>query len=139
VTSRVLLDTNVVLDVLLRREPWLADAIAIWQAVDDGQLAAFITATTLTDIFYVARRLTDLARARQSVQICLDAFEITAVDRAALERAQHLSGLDFEDNVQIACAEASALDAIVTRDMDNFAASPIALWSPAECRQRLAP
>jgi hypothetical protein len=61
------------------------------------------------------------------------------VDRAALERAQHLSGSDFEDNVQIACAEAGALEAIVTRHADRFAASPIAIWSLAECPQRLAP
>jgi len=128
-----------VLDVLLRREPWLEDAAAIWQAADDGRLTAFITATSLTDIFYVAWRLADLPRARQSVQICLDAFEIALVDRAALERAQQLSGSDFEDNVQIACAEAGALDAIVTRDAASFAASPIAVWSPADCRQRLAP
>jgi predicted nucleic acid-binding protein len=135
---RVLLDTNVVLDVLLGREPWLADASALWQASDDGRLTGFITATTLTDIFYVARRLADLARARQAVQVCLAAFEIVPVDRAALERAQQMRGPDFEDNVQIACAEAGRLDAIVTRDGVNFATSPIPIWSPADCRQRLA-
>jgi len=79
----------------------------------------------------------DLARARQAVQVCLEAFEIVPVDRAALERAQQLSASDFEDNVQIACAEAGQLDAIVTRDALSFAASPVAILSPAECRQRL--
>jgi predicted nucleic acid-binding protein len=135
---RVLLDTNVVLDVLLSREPWLADASALWQATDEGRLAGFITATTVTDIFYVARRTVDLAHARQAVQVCLEACEIVLVDRAALERAQQLSGSDFEANVQIACAEAGKLEAIVTRDHVSFVASPIPVWSPAECRQRLA-
>ena len=134
---RVLFDTNVVLDVLLSREPWLEDGRTLWQAADEGWLTVFVTATTLTDIFYVARRLADIPRARQAVQVCLDAFEIVAVDRNALERAQQLSGSDFEDNVQIACAEASELDAIVTRDASRFAGSPLAVWSPAECRQRL--
>jgi predicted nucleic acid-binding protein len=135
---RVLLDTNVVLDVLLSREPWLADASALWQATDEGRLTSFVTATTLTDIFYVARRTVDLAHARQAVQVCLEAFEIVPVDRGALERAQQLSSPDFEDNVQIACAEAGKLEAIVTRDLVSFAASPLPVWSPAECRQRLA-
>jgi len=135
---RVLFDTNVVLDVLLGRQPWLADASPVWQAADDGRLTAFVTATTLTDIFYVARRLFDLTRARQAVEVCLEAFEVVPVDRGALERAQQLRGSDFEDNVQMACAEAGKLDAIVTRDLVSFAASPVPVWSPAECRQRLA-
>lgn len=136
---RVLLDTNVVLDVLLSRAPWLEPAQALWQASDAGTLTAYLTATTLTDVFYVARRLTEFRRARQAVQVCLDAFEIVTVDRSALERAQQLSGADFEDNVQIACAEAAGLEAIVTRDTTSFEGSPIAVWSPAECLGRLQP
>jgi predicted nucleic acid-binding protein len=134
---RVLLDTNVVLDVLLQREPWQAEAAMLWQAVDAGQLTAYLTASTLTDIFYVARRLTDVARARQAVQICLDAFDIGAVDRAVLERAQALSGLDYADNVQIACAEHHHLEAIVTRNLSDYEGSPIVVWSPAQCLQHL--
>jgi hypothetical protein len=55
-----------------------------------------------------------------------------------LERAQELSSSDFEDNVQLAAAEAAGLDAVVTRDPDDFRGSPLPIWSPAECRQRLA-
>ena len=134
---RILLDTNVVLDVLLKRDPWQADASAIWLAIDGGSITAYLTASSVTDIFYVARRLTDIVRARQSVQVCLDAFNIGAVDRSTLERAQALSGSDFEDNVQIACAELNGLDAIVTRNPADFEGSPIAIWSPAECLKQL--
>jgi predicted nucleic acid-binding protein len=134
---RVLLDTNVVLDVLLKREPWEKDAAALWEAVDAAQLAAYLPASAITDIFYVARRITDLARARLSVRVCLDAFNIAAIDRAILERAQILSGSDHEDNVQIACAESNGLDAIVTRNPSDFAGSPVAVWSPAECLAQL--
>ena len=61
---RVLLDTNVVIDWLLEREPWLSEALTFWQRVDAKQILCFITATTITDIFYITRQLTDLARAR---------------------------------------------------------------------------
>jgi predicted nucleic acid-binding protein len=135
---RVLLDTNVVLDVLLSREPWLDDAKALWLATDNGQLTAYLSAANLTDIYYVARRLADAALARQAIKLCLDAFEILPVDRAALERAQQLSGPDFEDNLQIASAEAADLDAIVTRDAAGFTDSTVAVLSPRECRLLLA-
>ncbi len=134
---RVLLVTNVVLDVLLKREPWQAEAAALWQAVDDGRMAAYLPASAVTDIFYIARRLTDIVRARQSVQVCLDAFSIGTIDRAVLERAQMLNGSDYEDNVQVACAEINSLDAIITRDPRGFAGSPVAIWSPKECLERL--
>jgi predicted nucleic acid-binding protein len=135
---RVLLDTNVVLDVLLSREPWLDDAQALWLAADNGELSAYLSASSLTDIYYVARRLADVLRARHAVKLCLDAFEVLAVDRAALERAQQLTGPDFEDNVQIACAEAAVLDAIVTRDTAGYADSTVAVLSARECRLLLA-
>jgi predicted nucleic acid-binding protein len=134
----VLLDTNIILDVLLRREPWRVEADALWGANDVGQLTAYLTATTLTDIFYVARKASDVSRARQAVQLCLDVFEIAPVARITLERAQQLSGADFEHNVQIACAEAGALDAIVTRDKGSFAAATVPVLTPAECLQQLA-
>jgi predicted nucleic acid-binding protein len=134
---RILLDTNVVLDVLLQREPWRQDADALWQASDAGQAMAFLSATTLTDIYYFAQRREGVPHARRAVQLCLDAFAIVAVDRAALERAQQLSGYDFEDNLQMACAEAARLDAIVTRDAEGFAGSLVPVWTPAQCRARL--
>lgn len=130
---RVLLDTNVVLDVLLERQPWLTNATAIWKAVDEGLISATIAASTLTDIYYVATRAKSVALAKKAVALCLEAFEIGTVDRYVLERACLLPGLDFEDNVQIACAEVSRCDAIVTRDLTGFADSPIAVWSPEEC------
>ena len=69
---RVLLDTNVVPDALLSRTPWSTDAEALFRANLGGQVAAHFTASSLTDVFYFARRLTDLARARKAVGMCLD-------------------------------------------------------------------
>lgn len=62
---RVLIDTNILLDYLLDREPFVQDAEALFNTIDSGQVVGYVTATTLTDIFYIARRHTrsiDLAR-----------------------------------------------------------------------------
>jgi len=87
---RVLLDTNVLLDVLLKRDPWVAESSAVWQAHDEGQIVGHVMACAIADIFYIARRLTALEIARTAVRI-------------------------FEDNLQIGCASLAGLDAIVTR------------------------
>jgi predicted nucleic acid-binding protein len=107
---RVLPDTNIVLDVLLEREPWVTEAKQIWQANDEGQIIGYVLASAITDIFYVARRLVGLEKAREAIHTCLEAFEICTVDRRALEIAEALPGNDFEDNLQMACADLASLD-----------------------------
>jgi predicted nucleic acid-binding protein len=129
--KRVLFDTNVVLDVLLKRSPWDVDA-ATWQACDDGKIMGCVVASTLTDIFYIARKQKGLTGARDAVRVCLDAFAICVVDRQALELAVDLLGNDFEDNLQIACASLANLDLILTRDKNGFKDATIPVLSPDE-------
>jgi predicted nucleic acid-binding protein len=134
---RVLLDTNVLLDVLLKRDPWVTESSAVWQAHDEGQIIGHVMACAIADIFYIARRLTALETARTAVDICLEAFEICAVDHQALKQARALPGSDFEDNLQIACASLAGLDAIVTRDEKGFKVAAIPVLTPAELLTRL--
>lgn len=54
---RVLLDTNVLLDVLLKRDPWVTESSAVWQAHDEEQVIGHVMACAITGIFYIARRL----------------------------------------------------------------------------------
>jgi predicted nucleic acid-binding protein len=129
---RILLDTNVVLDALLSRTPWNAEAEAIFEANLNGRVAAHFTATSLTNVFYVARRLTDRARAWGAVGACLDQLYTLPVGARELRAAASGTGNDFEDNLLIACASHARLDAIVTRDPKGFSGSPFPVLSPAE-------
>jgi predicted nucleic acid-binding protein len=135
---RVLLDTKVVLDVLLQRLPWLTDADAIWQAGMDGRLEACITASSLTDLFYIARRLKDEATARQAIRSCLDNLTILPVDNSVLETAYQLPISDYEDAVQPGCAAGNRMDALVTRDPAGFIGCTVLVLSPAQLAQQLA-
>lgn len=134
---RVLLDTNVVLDLLLRRQPWFDSERDFWRALRDRRIVGYITASMVTDIFYIARRLVGGDDARHAVRDALAAFAVCTVDRWTLERALMLPGSDYEDNVQMICAENTALDAVVTRDPSGFRDAPILVLSPAEAAARL--
>jgi predicted nucleic acid-binding protein len=133
----VLLDTNIVLDVLLERAEWLAEAEIIWNASSDGRLCSHVTASSVTDVYYISRRLVGSERARQAVRRCLDRLLIIRVGGERLEDAFAMAGADFEDDLQIACARAEGLDAIVTRNPSDFAGSPIPGLTPAELIARL--
>ena len=133
----ILFDTNVILDVLLNREPWVRDSAALWRANDDGQIVGYVIASAFTDIFYIARRLAGRDTARTAIEICLDAFVVCPVNRETLERAASVEGGDFEDNLQAACAELMGLDAIATRNKDDFRGSSIPAFTPTEILARL--
>ena len=135
---RVLIDTNVLLDYLLEREPFLRDANALFNAIAAGQVIGYVTATTLTDIFYISRRQTQkIELARQSVSYTLAVMLVCPVDRAILEAALASNLEDFEDAVQIYCAVSQALDAIVTRDQQGFSGSTIPVLSIRQLLQQL--
>lgn len=134
---RVLIDTNIILDFLLEREPFLKDTESLFQAISSGQIVGYVTATTLTDIFYIARRHTqDFTRARETVEIVLAIMEVCPVNRAVLETALTFGMPDFEDAVQVASGVTQRLDAIVTRDR-GFVSTSIPVLSVAQFFQKL--
>ncbi|MCX5965106.1 MAG: PIN domain-containing protein [Cyanobacteria bacterium] len=135
---RVLIDTNITLDFLLRREPFFQDAELIFQAIDVGQVIGYVTATTLTDIFYISRKHTrSVDQARQAVSETLTVMVVCPIDRAVLESAFNSGLVDFEDAVQIFGAVSQGLDGILTRDNKGFLSSPIPVFSIQELLQQL--
>ena len=134
---KVLIDANVILDVLLNRSPWVTDSQAVWDANHRQQIHGYVVATTVTNLFYIARKVVGQLLALKGVCDCLAAFDVVSVDQMILQDAASLPGSDFEDNVAIRCAAMSGMDAIVTRNLADFAGSPVSAISPAELLIRL--
>lgn len=137
----VFFDTNVVLDVLLERQPWVETSKRLWAAIDDGRITGYVASTSLTNIFYIARRAKGLEAAFDAVQICLDTFDVSPVVRDVLSRAldARATWRDFEDAVQMICASDTNADMIATRDPSDFQGSPVPALSPADVLARLPP
>jgi predicted nucleic acid-binding protein len=121
VSIKLLLDTNILLDILLEREPFLAQVRPILQGIDDDLVIGFATASSLTDVYYIIRRHTkDRGRANLAIQQILATMELCTVDRNVIESALALESEDFEDAVQESSAILAELDGIVTRDVSGF-------------------
>ncbi|HAJ64163.1 MAG TPA: DNA-binding protein [Cyanobacteria bacterium UBA8543] len=136
---RVLVDTNIMLDALLEREPFVRDARPLLEAIDSGQIQGYVAATTITNIFYIVRRQTrSIERARESVSQTLAAMQICSVNSDILEVAFASNLRDFEDAVQLACAIAENLDAIITRNPQDFAGAALPILSASELIESLS-
>ena len=129
---RVLIDTNVVLDFLQEREPFVENAARLFERIDAGEVEGFIAATTITNIYYIVRRAAGKSVAQDAIIQVLSDINICAVDLKVLEQALVLNFENFEDAVQYACAVASGVDAIVTRDTSGFTNAEILVVSPQD-------
>lgn len=129
---RVLIDTNVVLDFLQEREPFVENAARLFERIDAGEIEGFIAATTITNIYYIVRRAAGRVVAQDAIMQVLSDLNICAVNLEILEQALALNFEDFEDAVQCACAVMHDVDAIVTRDASGFVNAKIPVVLPEE-------
>ena len=137
--TRVLLDTNVVLDFLLDRAPFADAAAALWQANDDGRIDAYVSVITPVNVFHIARKLKGAATARQLVESLLAACRVCGPDRDKLLSALALPVKDFEDAVQVVSAQAETLDALVTRNPGDYKGISFPIFSPTAFLEQLPP
>lgn len=130
---RALIDTNIILDMLLDRQPFVEDAQAIWRANREGHFLGYVCAITPGTVYYIARKQTSDAQfALYLVSHILQAFYVSAVDHSVLKHALQLGMLDFEDAIQASSAQADQLDFVITRDVNDYAMSSIRALSPAD-------
>lgn len=134
----VLFDTNVILDVLLEREPFVDTASKLFALVDNGRIKGSICATTVTTIFYITAKDFGSRRARDQVHGLLGLFEIAPVDRDVLDGALDVDFPDYEDAVLHEAARAVGATAIVTRDRRDFVNSAIPTLDPQELLAAIA-
>lgn len=129
---RVLLDTDVVLDLLLDREPFAEAAAELWELNRQRRYEGYICAITPVNVFYIARKLKGRDEARQLVVKLLTALRVCSVDSIVLQGALSLSFTDFEDAVQHASAASNLLDVIITRNIDDYKAATLPVFTPVD-------
>jgi predicted nucleic acid-binding protein len=128
---RVLFDTNVVLDVLLEREPHVRNATALFAAIDRGWLTGLLCATTITTVYYIGSQGQGRAYTHKKLEELLAMFTIAPVTHPSLVTALRLKFPDFEDAVLHEAAVAADAQGIVTRNEKDFRPSPLRIYSPA--------
>ena len=129
---RVLVDTNVVLDVLLERRPFSEAAAQVFALVEESRIEGFLCATTLTTVDDLLGQALAPAKAREALQRLLNLFEIAPVNRPVLEQALRSGIADFEDAVLEQAGRLVAVDAITTRNVRDFGKSTITVFDPLE-------
>ncbi len=129
---RVLVDTNVVLDVLLGRKPFVDKAARVFGLVERGQVEGLLCATTVTTLDYLLAQTLSRPESTETIRRLLGIFEIAPVTRLVLEEALRSRIADFEDAVLEQAGRLAGADAIVTRNTRDFRNSIIKALEPDE-------
>ncbi len=128
--KRILVDTNVVLDVLLDRQPYAEASGSVWAAVETGVSEGRLSAHAVTTLHYLVRKELGNIKARHMISTILRVYGVARVDAAVIQEALQLSAPDFEDAVTAAAARLADCDFIVTRDPKWFRGSPVRALTP---------
>lgn len=130
---KVLVDTNVVLDLLLDRAPHAMGAARIFSLIERNVLSGCLCATTLTTVHYLATRVVGRKKSLEEIRKLLRLFEVAPVNRAVLEAALEAEGFsDFEDAVLHEAARQADADALVTRNERDFKKAVLTIYGPNE-------
>ncbi|OKY73682.1 MAG: twitching motility protein PilT [Desulfobulbaceae bacterium DB1] len=135
---KILFDTNVILDVLLDREPFSRDASILLCKVEQSEIIGFVCATTITTIHYLAAKALGKKAASLHIQSLLSLFVIAPVNRIVLEKACDAAFNDFEDAVIHEAARNAGAQYIVTRNITDFNKSLLPAYEPGELLNALA-
>jgi predicted nucleic acid-binding protein len=127
---RILFDTNVVLDVLLDRQPYVEASAAAWAAVETGIAEGMLAAHAVTTIHYLVRKEKGSVKARRIISAILRVFRVAGVDGVVVQEALQLPFSDFEDAVTAAAGRLAGCEYIVTRDPKGFRGSPVRSLTP---------
>jgi len=134
----VLIDTNVVLDQLVKREPFYENAERIRLLSEKGLITSYISASAVTDIYYIARKeLGDKNTAIDLLNDLLKTTNVAAVTETSIHEALNLKWDDFEDAVQYVAGQNVSADYIITRNSNDFSGSEIDVISPEDFLKKI--
>jgi len=130
---KVLVDTNVIMDVLVGREPFLKMSRFVVNMCDNRIIEGFLAAHSITNLFYMLRKYYPSDECHDILLDVFDIFSVIGIDEIKLTTAlKNKEFKDFEDCLQVECGREVNVDYIVTRDTSDFLNSDIPYLTPME-------
>jgi predicted nucleic acid-binding protein len=128
---KVLIDTNIVLDIALNRAPFAEHAAILWRLAEQKEITACLSTTSITDVFYVRKKHVGNDTARDFIADILDTFTLVDIDEQGFREALNSEMADFEDAVQYVICSRNGCDCLATRNKADYGNRPN-VFDPAD-------
>jgi predicted nucleic acid-binding protein len=134
---KVLIDTNVILDVLCNRPDFVEYSSKVWKLCEVNKIEGYVSALSIPNIVYILRKELDPQKTQETIQKILMVFHIVELKGTDLTKAAQMLSSDYEDAVQMCQAVRIKADYIITRNIKDFNNSKIPAYKPSEFLDRI--
>nr|WP_246276634.1 PIN domain-containing protein [Microcoleus asticus] len=115
-----MLDTNIILDIALERQPFFGESEQVLSLVEQGEVEGYISASTFSDLYYIIRKAKGRDSTLEFLRYIATFCQVATVDNSVISMALTCNFKDFEDAIQYSSAVINLIDAIVTRNPRDF-------------------
>lgn len=126
------LDTHVLVDALVQREPFFQDSFAVWSLVDQSQIQGFISAISFNNIAYIVRKTEPPQKINRGLRMLRDSFQIVPLDQQILNQAIDSDFKDFEGAIQFFSALRVSARTLISRNVSHFPSGDLAIQTPSQ-------
>ena len=134
---KILVDTNVILDVLCAKKDFVDDSSKVWKYCEVNKIKGYISALSIPDIVYILRKELTPEKTQEIIKQIFLIFKVTDLNAEDLKKAALIKSNDYEDSLQIVCANRIKADFIITRNIRDFSNSKILAIKPSELLKRV--
>lgn len=134
---KILIDTNVLMDVLAKRGDFFADSARVWKCCESGKIDGYISALSIPNIVYIMRKELDPQRIQQLVEQITMIFKVVDLRESDLKDAAGSFSDDYEDALHISQAKRIRADHIITRNVRHFENSTVSVLTPSQLIEKL--
>ena len=117
---KLLLDTNIFIDILLDRKPFSKDSVLVYKMCENGLAQGYVAPITINNIYYICRKSRNPSLIKAFLSKISEDFTIAPMDGKTIEKANRLPISDYEDALQYAMALQNSIDCLITRNVKDF-------------------
>jgi predicted nucleic acid-binding protein len=134
---KIFLDTNILFDVLTKREPFYFHSLKIWTLVKENITEGYISAISVTNLYYIIKKMKGQKIAEGFVDELINDFEIVPLTKEILHQARTIHGKDYEDLIQYFSAIHLGCELLITRNKKDFPKTGVMVLSPSKFLKNL--
>ena len=134
---KILVDTNIILDVLCARKEFVDDSSKVWKYCEVNKIKGYISALSIPNIVYILRKELTPEKTEEIIRQIFLIFKVIDLKAEDLKKAALIKSNDYEDSLQMVCANRIKADFIITRNIRDFSNSKILAIKPSELLKRV--
>lgn len=131
-SKRVFIDSDIILDLLCRREPFYQDAAELFTIGDRGKIQLVTTSIVFANVFFILRKILGIEKAKEMLRKLRIIVSVISADEKVVDLALNSGFSDFEDGLQSFTARENGIKILITRNIKDYRASDLLVQTPRE-------